>query len=471
MHGAFLLGKTPLYYSSAYAILTVMTSPHSHQRGFTIVELLIVIVVIAILAAITIVAYNGIVERAKISAITSDLSSAYRLLAADNITSDKYPNSAAAANGGQGLRPSQGITYDYVVDGDGYCLSATDGRLKYHVDSKSNVAVVGGCFENGGVVTTLAGSGNGNGAFADGTGSAAAFYLPSGIVVGPDGTLVVVDYINSRIRKVTQAGVVTTFAGTTFGFTDGTGTAASFRYPQGIAIDAAGTMYVADTTNNAIRKITQGGVVTTLAGSGSSGFANGTGAAATFVQPGGVAVDTAGNVYVADSGNSVIRKVTQAGVVTTFAGNGTAGYANGNGTAAAFSSPRGVAVDASGNVYVADDNNHRIRKITPSGDVTNLAGDGRSAYADGPAATAAFDKPYGVAVGPGGVVYVADYANNRIRAITSAGIVSTVAGSNEGYVDGTGTAALFNRPFGLTVGSNGIIYVVDSSNHRIRVIK
>ncbi len=179
------------------------------------------------------------------------------------------------------------------------------------------------------------------------------------------------------ITALTSTPEVTTLAGSgSYGYADGTGTAASFNLPHGVAVDGSGNVYVADRNNNLIRKITSAGVVTTLAGSGSYGYADGTGTEATFRLPIGIAVDLSDNVYVADQFNHLIRKITSAGVVTTLAGSGSEGSADGTGTAASFKGPSGVAVDLSGNVYVADFENHLIRKITSAGVVTTLAGTG-----------------------------------------------------------------------------------------------
>ena len=253
--------------------------------------------------------------------------------------------------------------------------------------------------ENQGVVTTLAGSGAYG--FADGTGDAAQFSGPYGVAVDPSGTVYVADTYNRRIRKISPEGMATTLAGSgTYGFADGTGEVAQFGTPHGVAVDSSGIVYVAD--SNRIRKITPAGVVTTLAGSGTGGSADGTGAAAQFDGPIGVAVDSAGTVYVADSNR--IRKITPAGVVTTMAGS-TRGLADGTGSAAQFYAPRGVAVDSSGTVYVADAGNNRVRKITSAGVVTTLAG----------SVAAAHEGPSGVAVDSAGAVYAAD--KNLIRKI------------------------------------------------------
>ena len=319
------------------------------------------------------------------------------------------------------------------------------------------------------VVTTFAGTTLG---FLDATGTNAQFNAPIGVAVDSAGVLYIGDQSNQRIRKITAAAVVSTLAGQSLdGFANGTGTNARFTNPRGVAVDSSGNVYVADTGNQRIRKITSAGVVTTLAGSGVQGFANGTGTNARFSNPSGVAVDSAGNVYVADYDNHRIRKITSAGVVTTLAGSGTGTFADGTGTSASFRNPYGVAVDSSGNVYVADQLNQRIRKITSAGVVTTLAGNGTAAFADGTGTSARFNSPQGVAVDSAGNVYVADYNNQRIRKITSAGVVTTLAGqTTPGSTDGTGTNARFNGPTGIAVTSGGILYVVDSDNNRIRKI-
>jgi sugar lactone lactonase YvrE len=325
-----------------------------------------------------------------------------------------------------------------------------------------------------GVVTTLAGTVGTSGS-TDGTGTSASFYWPHGITVDASGNLYVGDTGNNMIRKITSTGVVTTLAGTVGGSADGAGTSASFNGPIGIAMDADSNLYVADSSNNTIRKITPAGVVTTLAGTaGTQGHADGTGTSASFDWPRGIAVDASGNVYVADTENNTIRKITPAGVVTTLAGTaGTSGHADGTGTSVSFSSPMGITVDASGNLYVADTYNSTIRKITSDGVVTTLAGNVyRVGYADGTGTAASFYYPYGIAVDASGNLYVADLVTSTIRKVTAAGVVTTLAGTAyvSGHVDGTGTAALFGYPQGIAVDASGNVYVADTGNGEIRKI-
>jgi hypothetical protein len=319
-------------------------------------------------------------------------------------------------------------------------------------------------------VTTLAGSTT-HGS-SDGTGTAASFYEPCGVAT--DGTNVyVADSSNHMIRKIViSTGVVTTLAGsTTHGSSDGTGTAASFFYPFGVATDGT-NLYVADSSNHMIRKIViSTGVVTTLAGSTASGSSDGIGVAARFDSPRGLATDGT-NVYVADMYNNMIRKIViSTGAVTTLAGSTTYGALDGTGTNASFSYPNGVATDGT-NLYVADSRNNMVRKIVIStGVVTTLAGSTASGHSDGTGTDASFFYPFGVAT-DGTNVYVADSANNMIRKVViSTGVVTTLAGSTtSGSSDGTGTDASFFYPRGVaTDGTN--VYVADSSNHMIREIQ
>ena len=274
---------------------------------------------------------------------------------------------------------------------------------------------------------------------------------------------------------ITSTGVLSLLAGNNIGAgnTDGTGTMARFNAPSGVATDSAGNIYVADTYNSTIRKITPLGVVTTLAGTaGATGSADGTGAGAHFYNPSGVATDISGNVYVADTYNSTIRKITSAGVVTTLAGAaGVRGSADGIGVAANFTWPGGVVTDSAGNVYVADTFNHTIRKIALGGIVTTLAGTaGAVGSADGTGGAARFFLPQSVATDSAGNVYVADTGNKTIRMITPTGVVTTLAGvaGVTGATDGTGAAASFNSPQSIALDSAGNVYVADNWNSTIR---
>jgi len=327
-----------------------------------------------------------------------------------------------------------------------------------------------------GVVSTLAGTAGTVGS-ADGTGAAAQFNDPSGVVVDATGNVYVTDTGNGTVREITAAGVVSTLAGTagTTGSADGTGAAAVFNGPTGIALDSSDNAYVADTGNNTIREISVAGVVTTLAGTApNSGDVDGTGASAQFNAPAGVATDSSGNTYVADTGNSTIREINPAGVVTTLAGMaGTTGSIDDTGLAAQFSAPSAVAVDSANNIYVADTGNNTIRKISAGGVVTTLAGTaGITGSADGTGAAASFSSPTGVAADSAGNVYVADSANNTVRKITPAGVVTTLAGTSgtSGSVDGTGAAARFNGPADITVDATGNVYVTDMNNDTVRKI-
>jgi sugar lactone lactonase YvrE len=321
-----------------------------------------------------------------------------------------------------------------------------------------------------GTATTFAGSISFNGP-TNGIGPAASFYLPTGLVVDATGNVYVADAGNNMIRKISPLGLVSTLAGSPIkGSQDGTGTAAGFQYPAAVAVDIAGNVYVADQGNNLIRKVTSAGVVTTLAGSGEVGHANGVGAAASFYDVIGVAVDASGNVYVSDQGNDLIRKITPDGTVTTFAGSGTSGSADGTGTAASFNTPAGITIDASGNLYVADEFNQKIRKITPAGVVTTVAGTGATGDANGPVAASTFNYPAGVAIDANGIIYVADHSNNIIRAISSTGNVTTFAGTGTfGSQNGVFTACTFGSPTGVAVDpTTGNVFVADNANNLIR---
>jgi len=309
-------------------------------------------------------------------------------------------------------------------------------------------------------IVTLAGTAGLSGT-ADGTGAGARFRNPSDVAVDAAGNVFVADTNNNTIREITPAGVVTTLAGLagTIGNVDGTGSAARFYHPSGIAVDASGTIFVADTGNLVIRRITPAGAVTTLTTS--------------MTSPSDVAPDGAGNLYVACAGEHTIRKVAIAsGTISLFAGfAGVSGTADGTGTAARFNTPEGVAVDAAGNVYVADTNNHTIREITPAGVVGTLAGAaGISGSSDGVGSGARFQFPADLTVDRSGNLYVVDTDNHTVRKMSLTGATATVAGlaGAGGSADGAGSAARFYYPTGIAVDSAGNIYVADTNNHTVR---
>jgi sugar lactone lactonase YvrE len=316
----------------------------------------------------------------------------------------------------------------------------------------------------------IGGSGN-----LDGTGAAARFYFAEGMAGDAAGNLYVADAGNATIRKISPSGVVTTIAGLAgaAGSTDGDATTARFFFPQSVVLDAAGNLFVLDTGNNTVRKISSSGMVSTIAGvAGVAGSADGSGAAASFNNPGAMAIDSAGNLYITDSGNHTVRKLTPAGIVSTLAGTpGIFGFQDGAGSAARFNSPFGVAVDGSGTLYVADTSNAIIRKITPAGVVSTFVGSANAqGSSDGTGASARFANPAGVALDGSGNLYVADSLNDTIRVVTPAGVVSTLAGAAgvKGAVDGDGAAARFNDPFAIYCDSTGRLFVADGYNNVIR---
>jgi len=322
----------------------------------------------------------------------------------------------------------------------------------------------------------------------DGTGAAARFQNPEGATVDALGNVYVVDHGNHTIRKITPAGVVTTVAGLPgvrepLG-ADGTGSEARFNFPTGVAVDTNGNLYVTDRLNSTIRKLTPDGtnwVVTTIAGSaGQASSADGTGSAARFFSPTGVAVDRQGNLFVTDFGNETIRRIMPEGtnwVVSTIAGAvGQSGSADGIGIAARFYVPAGIVVDSSNRVYVADQYNHALRKITYDGVnwvVSTIAGyAAEPGSADGNGDAARLALPYGLAVDSHGSIFVTDFGNSTIRKLTPDGtnwVVTTIAGSAGQFSsdDGSGAAARFHYPQGVAVDRAGNVYVVDTKNHRV----
>ncbi len=304
-----------------------------------------------------------------------------------------------------------------------------------------------------------------------------ALVYPVAIARDHSGNLFVADTSANVIRMVTPGGAVTVFAGTAgnAGSADGTGSAARFNQPGGLALDATGNLFVADTGNATIRKITPTGVVTTLAGDTTArGNVDGTGSAARFNHPIGLAVDSVGNLYVADTFTDTVRKITPAGAVSTLVGTNTVtGSTDGSGPAARFNRPSGVTVDPNGTVYVADTGNNTVRKITADSSVTTLAGlPGVAGSTDGAGSAAFFSQPTNLAIDTNGILYVADTGNALIRRVTSSGVVSLLAGvpGIAGLSDGVGLDALFDQPHGVVLDGNGNLFVADTGNAALRKI-
>lgn len=448
---------------------------HTSRDGFTIVELLIVVVVIAILAAITIVSFNGITQRAKQTTVLSDASNAASAMVTDNIGNGSYSASPGSVNGGRGIQVSPGNSYSFYSTATTFCItvsSSTSGVNSYYVSNTTTSPTLGVCAQDlGAPVVNLAGDGTSG--YVNGTGAAARVFGPTALAADAAGGLYFSDSSTSRIRKATTAGVVTFLAGSgASSYAEGTGTGAVFNWPQAITVGPAGVLYIADTNNSRIRALSTANVSSLVAG-GTQGVGDGTGSAARFNTPRGIVYDSvSGFIYVADSQSHVIRRVTTGGVVTTFAGTtSTGGYIDATGTAARFNYPQGLAVDSAGVLYVADTLGNRIRKVTSAGVVTTLAGNGTAGFANGTGTAAQFNNPWAIAVAADGTVYVADTNNDRIRKITPAGVVTTLAGSGvAGFADGTGTDAQFNKPAGIAIGSDGKLYVTDKDNHRLRTL-
>ena len=330
---------------------------------------------------------------------------------------------------------------------------------------------------SGGTITTVAGNGNAGFTGDGGPAATAQLFGSDGAAVDSDGNIYIADTGNGRIRKV-SAGTITTIAGNgTFRFAGdgGSATSAPLNAPFGVAVDSAGSLYIADTNNNRIRKVF-GGTITTVVGDGKPGYSGDGGPAtkASLYDPRGVALDSAGNLYIADFGNNQIRKMSGT-TVTTVAGNGDYGFYGDGGpaTRAALTEPWGLAVDSDGNLYIADTYNNRIRKVS-SGTITTVAGNGTKGYSGdgGPATSASLHFPGGVAVDGAGNLFIADTSNGRIREV-SGGTITTVAGNGADQFSGDGgpaTSASLNYPWGVAVDSAGNLYIADSIHNRIRKV-
>ena len=305
---------------------------------------------------------------------------------------------------------------------------------------------------------------------------------PYAAAVDGSGNIFIADTTNLRIRKVDTGGIITTVAGNgSLGYSGdgGPATEARLGYVYGIAVDSIGNIFVTDTTNSCIRKIDANGIITTVAGNGLWGYDgdNGPALQARLKIPRGVAVDSAGNIYIADTYNYRIRKVDANGIITTVAGDGTRGYGGDGGPARQGSLrwPMGIAVDHEGNIFIADYGNNRIRKVDRTGIITTVAGNGVEGYSGdgGPAIQANLGYPDGVATDSIGNLYIAAGANDRVQKVDTSGVIMTLAGNGESGYSGDETpaaSAKLNSPTGVAADSKGNIFIADSSNNRIRKV-
>lgn len=332
-------------------------------------------------------------------------------------------------------------------------------------------------------ISNVAGTGAGGFAGDGATATAAQLNTPGGIALDAAGNLYIADGGNNRVRKVTAAGVISTIAGKgTAGFSGdgGAATAAELKRPTHVAVDGSGNVYITDADNARIRKVTAAGTIITYAGNGSLGFA-GDGGPATdgkLYQPAAISLDASGNLYIADGFNQRIRKVTAAGVLSTVAGKGTYGFSGDGGTAlmAEFNGTQGVSVDAAGNIFIGDKTNNRIRKVNAAGTISTYAGKDTAGYGgDGGQATLAKLKtPTSVRIGKAGDLFFVDFGNNVIRKVNGAGVISTVAGTGSVGTSGDGgpaTAATFTWPSDVALDTAGNLYIADQGNHRIRKVQ
>lgn len=331
-------------------------------------------------------------------------------------------------------------------------------------------------------ITTIAGNGIASGSGDGGPATQATLNTPASIAIDTAGNVYVADAFNHRVRRITPDGTITALVGTGQAGFDGDGAQAidaRLRSPLGVAVDGSGTLYIADTYNHRIRKVAPDGVISTIAGTGASGFGGdgGPGTAAMLSYPTGIAVASDGTLYIADTRNHRVRKLATDGTITTVAGTGAAGY-NGDGGPAALArlnSPRDVAVSRDGTLYIVDRENRRIRRVDADSIITTVAGTGSSGFNGyrGEAIEATLRAPYGIAVDAQGNLYIADTFNHRVRKVTPDGSIFTVAGSDRFGFSGDGWGAGFaalHYPLSVAVDIAGNLYIADSHNHRIRKV-
>jgi sugar lactone lactonase YvrE len=331
-------------------------------------------------------------------------------------------------------------------------------------------------------ISTVAGSATDGFSGDGGPATAARLENPRAVAVDAGGNMFIADTDNSRVRKVTASGVISTVAGTgAFGFggDGGPATAAQLNQPYGVAVGNDGSVFIADRFNHRVRKVDPSGTISTVAGTGVSGF-SGDGGLATAAQlsyPARLAIATNGDLFIADTDNQRVRKVNPSGTITTVAGTGTKGFSGDGGpaTSAQLFTPFGIAVDAGGNLFIVDTDNARVRKVSPSGTISTVAGSGVNGFSGdgGPATAAQLNGPMAVAVDAKGRLFIADYGNARVRQVDPvSAMISTVAGTGVNGFSGDGgpaTAAQLNLPFGVAV-ANGKLLIADLKNHRIRTV-
>jgi sugar lactone lactonase YvrE len=343
-------------------------------------------------------------------------------------------------------------------------------------------AVISSAVE-GQIITTVAGTGTQGYSGDGGPATNAELYNPNDVAFDASGNLYIADTGNHRIRKVNASGIITTIAGNGIqGFSgdEGQATNAELNYPRGIAFDASGNLYIADYNNERIRMVNTAGIISTFAGSGTGGFSGDGGQATTaeIYGPNGLSFNIAGNLYIVDYGNNRIRMINTAGIISTIAGSGTSGGYGGDGSAASASQlwmPSGVAFDALGNLYIADYNNKRIRMVNTAGIISTVAGSGTQGFSGdgGQATNAELNDPIKVAIYSTGNLYITDYNNERIRKVNSVGIINTIVGTGTTGYGGDGgqaTNAELSDPAGIVFDSVGNLYIADDNNNRIRKV-
>ncbi len=371
-----------------------------------------------------------------------------------------------SGDGGPASEASLQFPRDVFVDGAGNIYIADTGSDRIRkVDPSGIISTAIGGYIGDGVPATEANIRN-----------------PSGIVLDGAGNLYITDIVNQRIRKVDPAGTISTIAGG--GLTSpgegGPATEASLNLPYDISMDGTGNIYIADRNNHRIRKVNLSGIISTVAGNGERGFSSDDSLATdtSLSSPSGVFVDGAGNIYIADASNNRIRKVTPSGIISTVAGNGERDFSGDGGPAtdASLNFPFGVATDGNGNIYIADRSNNRIRKVDASGTISTVAGNGERDFSGdgGPATSAGLDLPWGIAVDGEGILYIADELNDRVRKVDSSGIISTVAGNGIRDFSGDGgpaTNASLNLPAGLSIDGAGNLYITEVGSDRVRRVE